>query len=169
MLRHAGIVCKVTDQLTRARWEKLVWNIPFNGLGVASAAGYEALTIPSSTFRVPSLPGPCLSSGELLDGGKWESLVREVMLETIAAANALGHSLEVSLAEKMIERTRPLGAYKASTILDFEMGRPLELGSLFLEPLRQARSTGVSAPRLSRLCAVLQQLDAARATDSDGR
>jgi ketopantoate reductase len=31
----------VSDNLERAHWEKLVWNIPFNGLGVAAAAGIE--------------------------------------------------------------------------------------------------------------------------------
>ena len=29
----AGIDCKVLDDLRRGRWEKLCWNIPFNGLG----------------------------------------------------------------------------------------------------------------------------------------
>ncbi|HWF18908.1 MAG TPA: 2-dehydropantoate 2-reductase, partial [Verrucomicrobiae bacterium] len=38
-IRHSGVPCKVTDSLERAHWEKLVWNVPFNGLGVASAAG----------------------------------------------------------------------------------------------------------------------------------
>ncbi len=38
----AGIRCTVTDNLEQAHWEKLVWNIPFNGLGVASAAGFDA-------------------------------------------------------------------------------------------------------------------------------
>ena len=48
-----------------------------------------------------------------------------------------------------------MGAYKASTLIDFERGQPLELQSLFLEPLRQATQAGVAMPRLSALCAVL--------------
>jgi 2-dehydropantoate 2-reductase len=52
-----------------------------------------------------------------------------------------------------------MGAYKASTLLDFERGRPLELESLFLEPLRQAQRAGVPTPRLAALCAVLAELD----------
>src|SRR3954447_22051512 len=44
MFRNAGVPCKVADNLAAARWEKLVWNIPFNGLGVASCAGLEAVT-----------------------------------------------------------------------------------------------------------------------------
>src|SRR3954471_17425006 len=45
LFRRAGIPCSVTDNLARAHWEKLVWNIPFNGLGVAGAAGFEALSV----------------------------------------------------------------------------------------------------------------------------
>jgi 2-dehydropantoate 2-reductase len=154
--KHAGVGCKVSDNLAHAHWEKLVWNIPFNGLGVASAVGYEALLAASviSTARQP-----CLTSNQLLDNGPWEKLVRELMQEVITAANAFGHALELSLAAKMIERTRTLGAYKASTILDFERGQPLELEALFLEPLRQARIAGVDTPRLAALGEVLARLN----------
>jgi ketopantoate reductase len=51
-----------------------------------------------------------------------------------------------------------MGAYKASTVIDFELGRPLELESLFFEPLRRARGAGVNVPRLQRLCDVLKEL-----------
>src|SRR6266404_5716214 len=43
MFRGAGVPVKVTDNLSRTHWEKLVWNIPFNGLGVASAAGLATI------------------------------------------------------------------------------------------------------------------------------
>jgi 2-dehydropantoate 2-reductase len=55
-----------------------------------------------------------------------------------------------------------MGAYKASTRLDFELGRPLELESMFLEPLHRAQTAGVPVPRLVRLCEVLQRLDQPR-------
>lgn len=157
MIKHAGVVCKVSENLASAHWEKLVWNIPFNGLGVASAAGYEALLTPSAVS--PGTRQPCLTTNQLLDAGKWETLVRELMLEVIATANALGHQLETALAAKMIERTRTMGAYKASTLLDFERGQPLELETLFLEPLRQAQAANVTTPRLNALCEVLRQLN----------
>ena len=159
MFRHAGVPCKVTDNLARAHWEKLVWNIPFNGLGVASAAGHEALAAPSLELRVPGSLGACLTTDELLADGAWEGLVRELMLEVIATANALGLGVAESLAETQISRTRTMGAYKASTLVDFERGLPLELESLFLEPLRQAQGRGVATPQLAALCAVLTGLD----------
>ena len=157
--RHAGVPCKVTDNLARAHWEKLVWNIPFNGLGVASAAGFQRLS--GGTSETTTI-GECLTSDRLLDGQQWEQLARELMQEAIRIANALGLNLPMALVEKNIERTRTMGAYKASTILDFELGRPLEMESLFREPLRQANRTGVKAPRLQVLCEVLNELDARR-------
>jgi 2-dehydropantoate 2-reductase len=160
-IRHSGVPCKVSDNLERAHWEKLVWNIPFNGLGVASAAGYEALTVPRSGLRVPDSLGPCLTTDRLLSDPQWERIVRELMLEVIAAARAKGHDVPESLADRQIERTRTMGAYRASTLIDFERGQPLELESLFLEPLRQARAAGVNTPRLEALCRVLTALNPA--------
>ena len=155
MFRDASVPCKVTDNLAQAQWEKLVWNIPFNGLGVAGAAGYEALVTQPSTLN----PQPVLTTDKLLADPRWEKLLRDLMLEVIAAAGALGFEIPVAYAEEQIERTRTMGAYKASTLLDFELGRPLELESMFLEPLRQAQKAGVPVPRLAALCEVLQRLD----------
>jgi 2-dehydropantoate 2-reductase len=155
MFRDTTVPCKVTDNLAQAQWEKLVWNIPFNGLGVAGAAGYEALVTQPSTLN----PQPVLTTDKLLADPRWEKLLRELMLEVIAAAAALGFEIPIAYAEEQIERTRTMGAYKASTLLDFELGRPLELESMFLEPLRRAQKAGVPVPRLAALCEVLQRLD----------
>jgi len=158
-LRDAGVPCKVTDNLAQAQWEKLVWNIPFNGLGVAAAAGLDALTHPPSAGSHGPFVGPCLPTDQLLADPRREKLVRELMLEVIRTARALGHNIPDSLAADRIARTRTMGAYKASTLLDFERHQPLELETMFLEPLRQAQSAGVPVPRLAALCEVLQQLD----------
>lgn len=157
MIRKSGVPCKVTDSLERAHWEKLVWNIPFNGLGVAGAAGYDAVM--SGRLEPGANPGACLTSDKLLDEGRWEKLVRELMMEAIATANALKLELPAETAERQIARTRDMGAYKASTLLDFEKGQRLELESLFFEPLRQAQGAGVAAPRLATMCGVLKALD----------
>jgi 2-dehydropantoate 2-reductase len=159
VFQNAGVSCRVTDDLARAHWEKLVWNIPFNGLGVAGAAGCGDIP------RVPSAPvalkavGPCRPTDQLLDDPRWETLVRELMMEVIAIAGALGHAIPHQFAGQQIERTRTMGAYWASTLIDFARGLPLERESLFEEPLRQAQRTGVPAPRLAALCDVLRQLD----------
>ena len=168
LFRHAGVPVKVTDDLARTHWEKLVWNIPFNGLGVAGAAGYGALTQSNPGLdRSPPLTS-CLTTDQLLSDPNWERLVRQLMLEVIAAARGLGFAVPDSLAEKQIERTRSMGAYRASTLIDFERGLPLELDALFLEPLRQARNANVPVPLLEALCRVLQQLDRRGGQKSEG-
>jgi 2-dehydropantoate 2-reductase len=156
LFRHAGVNCKVAADLARAHWEKLVWNIPFNGLGVASAAGYDAMEDPASNDPVIGVVSPCLTTDRLLADARWEERARELMLEVIRVGNALGFPIPDSMADKQIERTRSMGAYKASTLIDFERGQPLELESLFLEPFRQAEQAGVPVPRLAALCRVLR-------------
>jgi 2-dehydropantoate 2-reductase len=156
MIRHAGVPCEVTDDLARAHWEKLVWNIPFNGLGVASSAGLEA--VQRGMNSPVAKMGPCLTTDQLLGHPAWEKIVRELMQEIVRTARAMGFKIEDEIVETQIGRTIPMGAYKASTLIDFERGQPLELETLFLEPLRQARQAGVPAPRLDALCSVLSAL-----------
>lgn len=155
--RAAGVECRVAEDLERAHWEKLIWNVPFNGLGVAGVVGYDNLLagrVPPGMNRRRTLP-----TDELLGDGRWERLVRELMAEVIATAHAVGYPLSAALVEQMVERTRCMGAYKASTLLDFERGAALELDSLFLQPLRCAQGAGVAVPRLAALGVVLRELD----------
>jgi 2-dehydropantoate 2-reductase len=53
-----------------------------------------------------------------------------------------------------------MGAYRASTLIDFERKQPLELEALFLQPLGRAKQAGVPTPGLSALCRLLAALDA---------
>jgi 2-dehydropantoate 2-reductase len=160
VLKHAGIPCQVTDDLARAHWEKLIWNIPFNGLGVAAVAGYASCL--SGRLEQPVPPSArCAGTDILLGDERWTRLVRELMHEVIRTSNALGLRVRPSLVEKNLDATRIMGAYRASTLVDFERGAPLELESLFLEPLRQATAAGVTTPRLAALCRLLQVLDPA--------
>lgn len=126
----AGIPCEVDDSLARARWMKLVWNIPFNGLAIA-AGGRDTAAI--------------LADAHLA------ALVRDLMREVMAAARALGHELPASLADDMIARTRTMTQYKPSSLIDFEEGREVELEAIWGEPARQARAAGQPMPRVEML------------------
>ena len=139
-----------------AKWEKLIWNIPFNGLGVAGAAGFDAVI--TGQLKTGQSIGSCLSSDKLLDEGTWENLVIELMDEVISTGRALGHDIPLNSGEYQRNRTRVMGSYRASTLIDFETGRPLELEALFYKPLATAQAKGLEAPRLTKLCSVLNQL-----------
>jgi 2-dehydropantoate 2-reductase len=158
IFRQARIPCEVSENLDQAHWEKLVWNIPFNGLGVASCAGVEAVL--AGEINPNRAATPCLTTDLLLAEPRWAGVVRELMGEIIRAAQSLGLPVSDCVADVHIANTVKMGAYKASTLVDFERGQELELESLFLAPLRVARQAGLTVPRLSALCAILQALAA---------
>ena len=160
LFKNANVPCEVSGNLEKSQWEKLVWNIPFNGLGVAGAVGLQALE--SAVRNMPAKLAPVMPTDQLLGDLRWEKWVRGLMSEIIAAANAKGLAIDASLEAQMVNYTRDMGEYRASTLVDFERGQPLEMESMFLEPLRQARATGVAIPRLEALCAVLGRLDVRR-------
>ena len=152
--KQAGVPCSVAENLEQGLWEKLVWNVPFNGLGVAATAGLSAL----EGGPIPDPLGSVWPTDQLLAHSGWENEVRILMDEIIAAANAKSLDLAPALADAMIKRTRAMGEYRASTLIDFENGQPLELKSMFREPLRQAQVTGIPVPRLVALVRVLGQI-----------
>ena len=166
LFRGAGVDCEVTPDLERAHWEKLVWNIPFNGLGVAASTGGALLEMaggPAGERARGVFP-----TDQLLSDPSWLRLVQELMAEIIRTARALGFAIPFEFAERLIERTRQMGSYKASTLIDFERGQPIELESLFLTPLAIAKRSGVAVPRLAALCRVLTQLDSGRSAATNG-
>ena len=157
LIRSTGIPVDVSTDLEKAHWEKLVWNIPFNGLGVAGAAGLDATL--AGQLKTDQPIGPCLATDALLDNGPWEQLVTELMDEVIASGCALGHDLSPGLGEHQRNRTRVMKTYLSSTLIDFERGLPLELDALFRRPLSRAQAAGVKTPRLAALCDLLAELD----------
>jgi len=156
LIAESGVSCAVSEDLEQAHWEKLVWNIPFNGLGVASCAGLEAVL--RGQVDAGRKREPCLTTDRLLADAGWARLARELMMETIRAAQAQGLAVPDSQADRNMALTARMGPYKASTLVDFERGQELELEALFLAPLDAARRAGVATPRLAGLCAVLRQL-----------
>ena len=66
VLESAGIPCEVCPDLLQARWRKLVWNIAFNGLGVAGSAGLEPRS-PAAPPSPPPAPQGGGSPADILD------------------------------------------------------------------------------------------------------
>ena len=155
MFQRAQVPCDVTNNLALSHWDKLTWNIPFNGLGVASSAGYEAVMSGAITNDCRE---PCLTTDRLLADPRWNKVVRAVMAELVHAAQKIGLPLGKEIIEQQIARTLTMGAYKPSTVLDFERGQPLELETMFLEPVRRAHEAGAHTPRLANLVNVLRHL-----------
>lgn len=126
----AGLDCHVLPDLGLARWRKLIWNVPFNGLSIA-AGGLD-------TRRILAVPA-------LLER------TRALMHEIIAIAAALGHEIDPAFAESNIRGTREMGPYQPSSLIDFLAGNAVEVEAIWGEPLRQALAHDVSAPELTKL------------------
>ncbi len=73
------------------------------------------------------------------------------MNEVIDAANKCGYALERGPANQQMERTMTMGAYKPSTLLDFEARKALEIEAIWGEPLRLATAAGAVLPRLEMI------------------
>jgi 2-dehydropantoate 2-reductase len=135
----AGVETRVVENLVTERWRKLVWNIPFNGLSIAT--------------------GGKTCDFLLADPGL-QKQVRALMAETIAAAAALGHPIPDDFIDLQIERTFPMGPYKPSSMIDWQLGRSVEVESIWGEPWRQGTAAGADLPRLGFLYQILRQLTA---------
>lgn len=133
----AGVKTLVSDNLQEVRWKKLVWNVPFNGLSIAAGG--------ITTDRI-------LASPEL------EGEVRALMREIIDAAARLGFEIPPSFVDRQVELTRPMGAYKPSSLIDFLARREVEVEAIWGEPLRRAEAAGAAMPRLRMLYALLKRL-----------
>lgn len=141
MFTSAGIQCEVRESVASIRWHKLVWNVPFNGLGVAAGRANTA---------------------DILADDELAPLVRDLMGEVVAAAESDGVKIEPSFIDLMIEVTPKMGGYRTSMQIDYEEGRPLEVESILGEPVRRARKAGVPVPRMQTLYALVRRLDALR-------
>ncbi|MEZ0256796.1 MAG: 2-dehydropantoate 2-reductase [Chthoniobacter sp.] len=137
MFSEAGVETHVVENLVTERWRKLVWNIPFNGLSIATGGRTCDLLLADAGLRAQ---------------------VRALMLETIAAASSLGHAIPESYADYQIERTYPMGPYKPSSMIDWQLGRAVEVESIWGEPWRQGTAAGVALPRLELLYQLLRQM-----------
>ncbi len=139
LFEEAGIETHPLPSLKQARWEKLVWNIPFNTLSV-SAGG--------------------VSTRRILDDELLRETARQLMVETIQAGNACGCRIDAEpLIDKMFANTETMGHYRTSMQIDYEERRPLEVESILGEPVRQARAAGLPVPHMRMQYALVRFLD----------
>ncbi len=139
LFESAGISCECLDSLGHVRWAKLVWNVPFNGLGVAAGRGDAAAVLADDTL--------C-------------GVARRLMDEVVAAARGNGVELPAGLPDDLMAKTRTMGAYRSSMQIDYEEGRPLEVEAILGEPVRRARRAGVAVPTMEILYGIVRRLDA---------
>ena len=133
---RAGVDCAAVDSLAEAQWRKLVWNVPFNGVAIAAGG---------------------VTTDIILARPEWRERAWALMLEVRAGAAALGIAIPESFLRRQLEVTEPMGAYKPSSLIDFQAGREVEVEAIWGEPARRARAAGAVLPQLEALYRELRE------------
>ncbi len=128
-LKNAGVPAEVAPDLNLARWKKLVWNIPFNGMTVV---------LNTTTDR-------------LMRCEETKQLSYELMLEVVQAANHCCASVSENFARKMIEMTETMTPYAPSMKLDYDHRREMEIGYIYSRPVQTALQAGYEMKKVSML------------------
>lgn len=137
LFRTAGIESQAMADLQLARWQKLVWNVPYNGLSVLLQARTSALMSDPSS----------------------RELIQDLMNEVVAGAQACGHTLPEGYAAKLFAMTEQMPDYWPSMHYDFVERRPLELEAIYARPLAAALAAGKDMPKIRALFQALAFID----------
>lgn len=144
LLRRTGFRIDEMTSLNQGRWEKQLWNVPFNGLGGALVADTQ----------------------KLLSTPEGTGLLRGIMEEVRRVAAADGAHLSEEMAESKINYTYSMGPYRTSMQLDRENGRPMEIETMFSSVLAIARKHSVQTPLIEKLELLLKAVDTSDPTVS---
>ncbi len=137
-LREAGIESAPIADLAQARWQKLVWNVPYNGLSALLGASTRPLMAQADS----------------------RALLLTLMEEVVAAAEAAGAPLPANYPQKLLAYTDRMPDYLPSMYHDFAQRRPAELQAVYAAPLAAAAALGVEMPRVRMLYQALSFLQA---------
>lgn len=137
LFRAAGIDSQAMLDLNQARWQKLVWNVPYNGLSVLLNA----------------------STTPLMNDPHSRALIQALMAEVVEGARACGQVLPDGYAEHLFRVTEQMPDYWPSMYHDHAAQRPLELQAIYAEPLARAHAAGCRLPRIEALHQALAFID----------
>lgn len=138
-LRASGMDADESTDIRRDVWMKLLGNSGFNSI--------SALTLTTVV--------------EVLDDPDLRAACGDTIRELKAVAASVGIILDVPV-EARLDMGRRLGAFRTSTLQDFEAGRPLETAALLDAPCEIGRLTGVATPVLATLARLLRAAVARR-------
>lgn len=124
----------VADDLNVARWKKLVWNIPYNGLTVALNTATDVIMQTPSTRQ----------------------LVTDMMEEVLAGAAVCGAAIDHGFIDQMLDMTDKMTPYSPSMKLDFDNKRALEIRAIYTNPIRIAKAAGYHMRKVEMLEQQLQ-------------
>ena len=143
-LESAGIEIALGEDLLLTRWEKLVWNIPFNGLSVVLDTTTE----------------------QMMADQEVRLLAEQIMQEVALAAKTAGDRLiSQTYIQNRLEYTAKMKPYRTSMKIDYDSQRPMEIEAILGNPLRAATAAGAHLPRIQMLYQQLKFLETKNRSD----
>ena len=137
----AGIRVNYAEDLVLARWKKLIWNVPFNGLSAVLDATTDRIMADGHSRALA------------------EGLMREVAGAALAAT---GRDIPEAFIRSQLDDTAKMAPYSPSMLLDCRTGRPMEIEAIFGAALRAAAGAGQPTPQIETMYKLLKFLDARR-------
>lgn len=134
----AQVSCELVEDIELKRWQKLLWNVPFNTISVV---------------------GGGLDTKEMMADENICQLAWNLMCEVQLVARHYGRELPDSILEYNMEYTRNFPPYKTSMLLDYEHGRPLEVEAIVGNVLKRAAQKGLKLPHIESIYALLSALN----------
>lgn len=141
------VAARPTDCLARARWVKMLWDLPFNALSVVAGGA---------------------NCDFILETKAIGAFARRVMDEIALIANADLEARDLppiaDIRETCNRAMRLMGTterYIPAAGVDFVRQRPLEVEALFARPVQRAAELGIDVPLTAFLAALVQRLNPA--------
>ncbi|TCT18967.1 2-dehydropantoate 2-reductase [Thiobaca trueperi] len=132
-----GIAVESRPSLPQARWRKLAWNIPFNGLSVLLGVNTDVIMADPDA----------------------RALAEELMAEVAVGAAACGVPFDTGFTRALLDITERMTPYAPSMRLDFLARREIELEYLYRRPLREVARHGVRLPAVEAIASQLAFAD----------
>ncbi len=135
LFKEAGIPCFLTDDIRKAKWEKMCWNCVFN-----------PLTVVLNDHVAKALDAPELQP-------VIATIVREVAAVAMAAQRV---PLDIQMPERVVKWSQELRDIHTSMYDDWQAGRPTEIDELNGYIVKRGKELGVPIPMNEMLTALIK-------------
>ena len=135
----ASIPCGTSDNIRKALWEKLMWNVGFNGLSALTGR----------------------SAQQILAHKPTEKIVRSLMEELVAAAAGTEIEVDPQMVDKHIDFTKKSKVIIPSMLQDVRNGRKTEIDIINGKIADKGKRVGISTPYNDAIWAAVSLLDTA--------
>ena len=140
----AGVPVQISDNVTGALWAKLILNCAYNALSAITQLPY----------------------GRLVQGEGVEEVMRDVVRECLAVAQAEGVSVPGEMWEAVQHIARTMPTQLSSTAQDLSRGKRSEIDHLNGHVLRRGAALGIATP-VNRVLHTLVKLIEGRSAPID--